>query len=146
VNLLGDNIDTINNNTKYILVSRDQSAGQNREITIGNRSFENVSQFKYLGTTVTYQNFIQEEIKRRLNSGNACYHSVQNLLSSRSYIHPTRMLRNHAAICKFVFWGRSLTKCSERQPLTMILRAECSTQMEFLKIKLHSLLTLTLYE
>jgi hypothetical protein len=42
-----------------------------------------VSQFKYLGTTVTNQNLIQEEIKRRLNSGNACYHSVQNLLSSR---------------------------------------------------------------
>jgi hypothetical protein len=42
-----------------------------------------VSQFKYLGTTVTNQNLIQEEVKRRLNSGNACYHSVQNLLSSR---------------------------------------------------------------
>jgi hypothetical protein len=42
-----------------------------------------VSQFKYLGTTVTNQNLIQEEIKRRLNSGNACYHSVQSLLSSR---------------------------------------------------------------
>jgi hypothetical protein len=41
-----------------------------------------VSQFKYLGTTVTNQDLIQEEIKRRLNSGNACYHSVQNLLSS----------------------------------------------------------------
>jgi hypothetical protein len=52
-------------------------------VQIGNRSFENVSQFKYLGTTVTYQNLIQEENKRRLNSGNACYHSVQNLLSSR---------------------------------------------------------------
>jgi hypothetical protein len=39
--------------------------------------------FKYLGTTVTNQNLIQEDIKRRLNSGNACYHSVQNLLSSR---------------------------------------------------------------
>jgi hypothetical protein len=38
---------------------------------------------KYWGTTVTNQNLIQEEIKRRLNSGNACYHSVQNLLSSR---------------------------------------------------------------
>jgi hypothetical protein len=40
-------------------------------------------QDKYLGTTVTNQNLIQEEIKRRLNSGNACYHSVENLLSSR---------------------------------------------------------------
>jgi hypothetical protein len=38
-----------------------------------------VEQFRYLGT---YQNLIQEEIKRRLNSDNACYHSVQNLLSS----------------------------------------------------------------
>jgi hypothetical protein len=62
-----------------MLVSRDQNAGQNREIQIGNISFENLSQFKYLGTTVTNQNLIQEEIKRRLNSGNACYQSVQNL-------------------------------------------------------------------
>jgi hypothetical protein len=42
-----------------------------------------VAQFRYLGATVTNQNLIQEEIKRRLKSGNACYHSVQNLLSSR---------------------------------------------------------------
>jgi hypothetical protein len=42
-----------------------------------------VSQFKYLGTTVTNQNLIQEEIKKRLNSGNTSYHSIQNLLSSR---------------------------------------------------------------
>jgi hypothetical protein len=45
------------------------------------RSFENVAQFKYLGTAVTDQNLLQEEMKGRLNSGNACYHSVQNLLS-----------------------------------------------------------------
>jgi hypothetical protein len=45
-----------------MLVSRDQNAGQNQEIKIGNRSFENVSQFKYLGMTVTNQNVIQEEI------------------------------------------------------------------------------------
>jgi hypothetical protein len=42
-----------------------------------------VSQFKDLGTTVTNQNFIQEEIKRRLDSGNGCCQSVQSLLSSR---------------------------------------------------------------
>jgi hypothetical protein len=65
-----------------MLVSWDQNAGKTWEIKIGNRSFENASQFKYLGMTVTNQNLIQEEIKRRLNSGNACCHTVQNLLSS----------------------------------------------------------------
>jgi hypothetical protein len=49
---------------------------------IGNSPFENVSQFKYLGMTVTNQNLIQGKIKRIMNSGNACYHLVQNLLSS----------------------------------------------------------------
>jgi hypothetical protein len=66
-----------------MLLSRHQNVGQNRDIKLANGSFENVSQFKYLGMTVTNQNLIQEEIKRRLNSGNACYHSVWNLLSSR---------------------------------------------------------------
>jgi hypothetical protein len=42
-----------------------------------------VEEFKYLGTMLTDQNSIQEEIKSRLNLGNACYHSVQNSLSSR---------------------------------------------------------------
>ena len=41
-----------------------------------------VDEFKYLERTLTNQNSIQEEIKSRLKSGNACYHSVQNLLSS----------------------------------------------------------------
>jgi hypothetical protein len=68
--------------TKYMLLSRHQNVGQNRDIKIANRLFEKVSQFKYLGTTVTNQNLIQEENKRRLNSGNACYHLVRTLLSS----------------------------------------------------------------
>jgi hypothetical protein len=91
VNLPGDNIDAIKKNTealtdateevgleanaektKYMLLSRHQNAGQNHGIKIANRSFENLAQFKY-------RNVIQEEMKRRMNSGNACYHSVQNL-------------------------------------------------------------------
>jgi hypothetical protein len=65
-----------------MLLSRHQNAGQNRDIKTVNRSFENVSQLKYLGTTVTNQNLIQEKMKSRLNSGDACYHSVQNFLCS----------------------------------------------------------------
>jgi hypothetical protein len=66
--------------SKYALLSRDQNADQNRAMKIANRSFENMSHFSYLDITVRNQNLIQEEIRRRLNSGNACYHSVQNLL------------------------------------------------------------------
>jgi len=48
---------------------------------IDESSLERVEEFKYLGTTLTNENSIQEEIQSRLKSGNACYHSVQNLLS-----------------------------------------------------------------
>jgi ribosomal protein S2 len=65
-----------------MLLSHHQNVGQNHDIKIANRCFENVVQFRYLGTTVTNQNLIQEEIKKRLKLGNASYHSVQNLLSS----------------------------------------------------------------
>jgi hypothetical protein len=55
-----------------MLLSRHQNAGQNHDKKLANRCFESVAQFTYLGTTVTNQNVIQEEVKRRLNSGNAC--------------------------------------------------------------------------
>jgi hypothetical protein len=63
-------------------MSRDQDAGRSQSITIENSSFESVKEFIYLGKTLTNDNYIQEEIKSRLKSGNAGYHSVQNLLSS----------------------------------------------------------------
>ena len=68
--------------TKYMVMSWDQNAGQTHSMKIDNSSFERVNEFKYLGTTLTNQNSIQEEIKSRLKSGNAGYHSVKKLLSS----------------------------------------------------------------
>jgi hypothetical protein len=86
VNIVGEDTDTIRKNTKalldaskevglevnpektkYMLVLRCQKAGQRQSIKIGNRSFESLEKFKYLGTTLTDQNCIHEEIRSRLN-------------------------------------------------------------------------------
>ena len=66
-----------------IVMSRDRNAGRGFNVKIDNSSIERVEEFKYLGTTLTDQNSIQEEIKSRFKLGNACYYSVQNILSSR---------------------------------------------------------------
>jgi hypothetical protein len=102
VNLLDDSVNTIKENSetlleaskdigleinaekiKYMIMSHYPNSGQNQNIRIANESFEKVATFKYSGTTLTNQNDIRDEIKSRLNSGNACCYSVQNLLSSR---------------------------------------------------------------
>jgi hypothetical protein len=67
-----------------MVMSRQLEAGRRHNIKTDNSSFVWVEEFKYLGTTLTNQNSILEEIKKRLKSGNACYHSVQNLFSSSS--------------------------------------------------------------
>jgi hypothetical protein len=90
VNLLGDSVNTINENSetlldasrgigveisaekaKYMIMSPHLNSGQNQNIRTANQSFEKVAKFKYLGTTITHQNDIHDEIKSRLNSGNA---------------------------------------------------------------------------
>jgi hypothetical protein len=124
VNLLGDNSDTIKKNTdtlidaskevgleinvektKYMFLSRHQNVDRNRDRKTGNRSFENASQFKYLGTTVTNQNLIEEKIKRRLNSGNACYHSVQNILPSSMLVENVKIGIYWAVILPAILYG-----------------------------------------
>ena len=68
--------------TKCMIMCRDHKAGRSHNKKTDNSSFERVEEFKYLGTTLKFQSFIQEDIKGRFKSGNTSYHSVQNLLSS----------------------------------------------------------------
>ena len=64
-----------------MVTSRDQNARRSHDVKIDYSSYEGVEEFEYLRTTLTNQNSIQEEIKRRLKSGKGCYQSVQNRLS-----------------------------------------------------------------
>jgi hypothetical protein len=67
-------------------MSHCKKAEQKQSIKIANRTFEGVSKFKYLGTTLTDKNCMQEEIKSRLNLGNACYHSDLSLSHPTCYL------------------------------------------------------------
>ena len=83
-----------------------------------NSSIERMEEFKYLGTTLTNQNSIQEEIKCRLKLGNACYCSVQNLLSSSLLSKTLKIKIYRTIILPDVLYGRenwSLTLMEERR-------------------------------
>jgi hypothetical protein len=86
-----------------MLLSHHQNTGKNHDIKIANRCSESVRQFRYLGRTITNQSLIQDEIKRRLALGNACYHSVQNLFSSRLLSKKIRIYKT--IILRVVLYG-----------------------------------------
>jgi sorting nexin-29 len=137
VNLLGDDTDTIKKITetlvdaskevglevdaekpKYMFLSRCQNVGQNHDIKISDISVENTEQFGLLGTTVTNQHLIQEEIKSTLNSGYACNHSVQNILSSHLLSKNVKLRIYKTIILPVVLYGcetRSLTLREEHR-------------------------------
>jgi hypothetical protein len=64
-----------------------------------------VAKYKGFGTTLTYQDCMQEEIKSRLNSGNVCYHSVQNLLSSHLLSRTVKVKIYKTIILPVVLYG-----------------------------------------
>ena len=91
--------------TKYMVMSRDQNAGRGHNVKIDSSSIERVEEFKYLGTTLTDQNSIQDKIKNRLKLGNAYYHSVQNLLSSRLLSKNLKIKIHRTIILPVVLYG-----------------------------------------
>ena len=101
-----------------MVMSRYQNAGRIHSVRNDNNTFESVEEFKYLGTTLTNQNSIAEEIKSRLRLGNSCYHSVQNLLSSRLLSKNVHIKIYRTKILSVVLYGCetwSLTLREERK-------------------------------
>jgi hypothetical protein len=135
VDTVGENIDTMKNTetsldaskevglevnpekTIYMLMSWSQKIGQKHSIKIANRSSEDVANFKYLGTTITDQCCMHEENSSRLNLGDACYHSVQSLLSSRLLSRNLWVKIYKTIILPVVLYG-----C---ETWSLILREEC---------------------
>ena len=97
-----------------MVISPDQNAGWIHNINIDNSSFGRVEEFKYLGTIVTNQNSLQDEIKSGMNSGNACYHSVKNILSSSLLSNNLKIKIDRTIILPVVLYG-SHTLWEERR-------------------------------
>ena len=124
VNMLGKNLQTVRENAenfikaskdidlkvnseeiKYMIISRLQNIIQNQNIVIGNLSFENVEKFRYLGVTATNTNAIHEEIKRRINMGNACYYSLEKILLFRLLSKKLKVKTYKIIILSVVLYG-----------------------------------------
>ena len=133
VNILGGSVNTVKKNaealvattketglevnahkTKYMTVSRNQNAGLIHSMKIDNSSIKKVEEFKYLGTTLTNQKSIQEEIKSRLKLGNA-YYLMQNLLSSRLLSKNLRIKIYRTIILPIVLYGCETWSLTSRE-------------------------------
>ena len=101
-----------------MVVSLEKNRGRSHRRKVDNSSFAMVEELKCLGINLTNKNSIQEEIKSRLKSGNACYHSVQNLLSSSLLSKNIKIRIYRTTILSVVLYGCetwSLTMEEERR-------------------------------
>ena len=105
--------------TKYVFMSRYQNAERSHNIKIYNSSYERVEQVKYLGKPLKHQNSNQEQIESSMKSRNACYHSVQNILSYSFISKNIKIKKCGTIILPVVLYGCetwSLTLREERGP------------------------------
>ena len=80
-----------------------------------NLSFENVVKFRYLGVTVTNTNDMHDEIKHRINMGNACYYSLQKILSSYLLSKKLKVKTYKTIILSVVLYGCETWSLTLRQ-------------------------------
>jgi hypothetical protein len=127
-------------------MSHHPNSGQNQNIRTANESLENVAKFKYMGMTLTNKNDIHDELKSRLNSGNPCYYSGQNLLSSHLISKDLKIKIYKTVILLTVLHGCktwSVTLREEHRPRVFensVLRRICGPKREEDRswIKLHN--------
>jgi hypothetical protein len=93
--------------TKYMIMSHHTNSGQNWNIRIADELFESVAKFKYLGTTLTNQNDIHDEIKTSLIKFRECLLSF----SSRSFVFLSHLKKLKTKIYKTVILPVILYGC-----------------------------------
>jgi hypothetical protein len=102
--------------TMHMFMFRHQNAGQNYNLLFANKPFESVVKFRYLRT-------IHEESKRRLNSGNICYHSVQTLLSSLLLFKNLQLKTCKTTILPVVLYGCEIWSVTLREAAEDCMRS-----------------------
>ena len=98
-------LETNTDKTKFMVMSRDENAERSLNMKTDNSTFERVEDFKYFVTTLKNQNYIQVEIKSRMKSGNACFHSVHNFFSSGLLSKHLKNKIYKTILCLVVLYG-----------------------------------------
>jgi len=157
VNILGGSVYTIKENaealvvdsksiglggngerTKYMVMSRDRNAREMNSTKTGNNSFEWVEAFRYLGTTLTDQKYIKKQLESRRKSGNACYHSVQNIFSSSLLSKNLEINVRKTIILPVVLYGCETWSLTLREERSLIVFKDRMLRRKFGPKREHS--------